>query len=145
MIAGIDPGKRGGITILNNSGQIIETYPMMPICDFPYLADVEKCFIEKSQARPNQGVVSMFNYGLHYGEILGLLAAHKIPHVLVSPRTWQPKMLGSKFAKGDSKKAAFLTARKLWPHESFIQTGCRKPHDGIIDSALIAEYGRVYA
>ncbi|MFK7825779.1 MAG: hypothetical protein AB8G05_16620 [Oligoflexales bacterium] len=113
---------------------------MMPIHDFPPLNGVTKCFIEKCQSRPGQGIQAMFNYGVHFGEILGFLAARKVPHVLVNPRRWQAKMLGN-FNKGESKKAAYA---KDWPSASFVPIGGKKPHDGIVDACLIAEYGRTY-
>lgn len=143
MILGIDPGSKGGICLLDPFGCIVEMDKMVSIHDFPPLNGVKKCIIEKCQSRPGQGIQAMFNYGVHFGEILGLLAAHKVPHVLVNPRRWQSKMLG-KFNKGESKKAAYAKAKQLWPSASFVPVGGKKTHDGIVDACLIAEYGRLY-
>ena len=41
-----------------------------------------------------------------------------------------------------NKAYALAKAKELWPDEDFIPVGCRKPHDGIIDAALIAEFHR---
>jgi len=59
----------------------------------------------------------------------------------ITPQQWQKTMLpGCK--SGETKKRAFSKASELWPEEDFVLKGCRTPHDGIIDAALIAEYGR---
>lgn len=60
----------------------------------------------------------------------------------VTPSQWQKVMLpGCK--PGDTKPRALSAAKALWPAESFLPTDrCRVPHDGMIDAALIAEYGR---
>jgi len=37
-----------------------------------------------------------------------------------------------------------LKARQLWPDETWLASPrCTKPHDGMIDAALIAEYARI--
>jgi hypothetical protein len=52
---------------------------------------------------------------------------------------WQRALLGS-VPKGYTKEAALHTARELWPSESWIAPGCRTPHPGYVDAALIAHY-----
>lgn len=60
----------------------------------------------------------------------------------VTPQSWQKEMLG-KIPKGESKPMALAKARKLWPKENWLETPrCKTPHEGLIDAALIAEYGR---
>ena len=154
VFIGIDPGKKGGVAVIRD-GQLVYTEPMGTIWDIRdtlvnfkrqedgdgFLVNDTWAYIEKSQARPGQGVVSMFNYGKGFGEILGILTAIETPYELTRPQQWQKVMIpGSK--KGNSKKDALIKARQLFPQETFIQKGCRKPHDGIIDAVLIAEYGR---
>ncbi len=65
----------------------------------------------------------------------------------ITPQKWQrtfwskPKM--AKGTKFDTKAAALLVARRLWPSESFLANDrCRVAHDGIVDAVLIAEYCR---
>jgi hypothetical protein len=55
--------------------------------------------------------------------------------------SWQTNLLG-RLKQGETKPAALALARKLWPEESFIAEGCRTPHSGMIDAALIAEHLR---
>ncbi len=60
----------------------------------------------------------------------------------ITPHEWQRAMLPG--AKGDTKPRALAKARQLWPSESFLASDrCRVPHDGMIDAALISEYGRI--
>jgi hypothetical protein len=52
-------------------------------------------------------------------------------------------MLG-KVPAGKTKEYALTKARELWPDETFYATArCSTPHTGIVDAALIAEYGRI--
>jgi hypothetical protein len=47
-------------------------------------------------------------------------------------------------AKGDTKPAALAKAKQLWPEETFLASArSTKPHEGIVDAYLIAEYGRM--
>ncbi len=60
----------------------------------------------------------------------------------VTPQAWQKVMLG-KLPKGQTKIAALTRARSLFPKQSWLETPrCTKPHDGMVDAALIAEFGR---
>jgi hypothetical protein len=52
---------------------------------------------------------------------------------------WQRALLG-KVPKGKTKEVALQNARELWPSESWIAPGCRTPHQGYPDAALIAHY-----
>jgi crossover junction endodeoxyribonuclease RuvC len=141
---GIDPGKRGGIAIIRTDGELLTYQAMGEAYELAaFLSDrkIVRCYVEKCQAMPSQGVKSMFTYGTGYGKILGVLETLKISYDLVQPQKWQRKMIpGTK--KGETKKAALAKARQLFPHESFIPDRCRTAHDGIVDAVLIAEYGR---
>ena len=91
---GIDPGKKGGIAVLNG-----EDTPVA----YPYseevLIDVLKATlcktskitaaVEKVGAMPGQGVTSMFMFGTGYGFIQGALSALSIPYQLVPPKKWK--------------------------------------------------------
>ena len=60
----------------------------------------------------------------------------------VTPQSWQRHMLPGAKA-GDTKPRALEFARRLWPAERWLETErCTRPHDGAIDAALIAEWGR---
>ena len=87
-----------------------------------------------------QALCSMWD---SYGCIRGILESRGIRHHRIAPQQWQKKMLVG-CAKGDTKPAALAKARQLWPQETWLASSrCSKPHDGMIDAALIAEYGRI--
>lgn len=61
----------------------------------------------------------------------------------ITPQSWQKHLLPG-CATGDTKPRALAKARQLWPEESWLASPlCKKPHDGIIDAALIAEHARL--
>jgi hypothetical protein len=41
-----------------------------------------------------------------------------------------------------AKAKAEIVAKRLFPNQNWFIGKCRKPHDGAIDAALIAEYTR---
>jgi crossover junction endodeoxyribonuclease RuvC len=144
LYAGIDPGVKGAVAVVNQDGKIVD-FERMPsslrdLRSFLNSYTIERVYIEKAQPMPGQGVVSMFNYGRHFGGLLALLELGKFSHETVNPRAWQKVVIG--MGSGDPKAKAFEKASRLWPDESFIPKGCRVPHNGIIDALLIAEYGR---
>lgn len=148
MYVGIDPGKKGGICFLNNQGQIEHISPMPEMKTLAGLFAGSKQMIknvclEKSQSYPGQGIISTFNYGVHYGTIQGILIAHQLPFLLVPPRTWQKHMIVSRGK--DPKAKALASANRVFEKQKkfWLPTKRhRKPHDGMVDSALIAEYCR---
>lgn len=152
ILIGIDPGQRGAI-VWRDVGGIDHAEIVMPnISEFSLYMRVLKsrfekqvihAFIEKAQSFPKQGISSAFNYGQHFGELLGVLMAFGIPHTLIAPGTWTRKMfVGAK--PGSPKSKALEVARRLFPEINLVPEGCKKPHDGIVDALLIAEYGRRY-
>lgn len=75
------------------------------------------------------------------------LVCNHVRHHIVRPVEWQrefwkrPKMpKGQKF---DTKAAALSAANQIWPEADWRKSErATNPHDGIVDAALIAEYGR---
>ena len=100
------------------------------------------CFIERSQAMPGQGSVSMFSTGYGYGIWLGLLTALQIEYSTIPSQRWSKYML-AEVNGGTTKQAASVVAHHLFPTTNFLASErCRVDHDGLVDAALIAEYGR---
>ena len=143
-VIGIDPGQKGALVILD--GDII-TLHQMPEDATGILAILSEhttdshVFLEKAQAMPGQGNVSMFNYGVGFGTILGILTALKLPHTLVHPKTWC-KVMHQGTKADEAKKRSLEAARRLYPHVEFIRPRCRNPDEGYIDAILIAGYGK---
>jgi hypothetical protein len=71
-----------------------------------------------------------------------LLDIYGVRYERVTPQAWQRVMIpGAK--GGETKARALEVARRLWPGTDWRASDrCRTPHDGLIDAALIAEYGR---
>lgn len=105
----------------------IPTHPIMAV-------------LEKAQAFPGQGVVSMFGIGRGFGIMEGILASRKWPYTIVSPKTWQKRIFEG-IAHTDTKQASVLVAQRLFPNTSFLATErSKKLHDGMTDAALMAVF-----
>jgi hypothetical protein len=145
IIIGIDPGKSGAIarlyqgklhTIVMPSIEELATY----LCEFQ--VDDRHVFIERCQSFPGQGISSAFNYGRHYGELLGVLVACQTPHTTVHPRVWT-KVMHAGASAGEPKARSMEVAKRLFPgHDWRATPRCKKDSDGKIDAALLAEFGR---
>ena len=93
---GIDPGKNGGIGIIHNEiayckrcpATVSEMAEEIKVC-VEMTPDIQKtAIIELVHSMPKQGVKSVFTFGEGYGKWLGILAAHKIPYIQVTPQKW---------------------------------------------------------
>lgn len=150
-IIGVDPGKTGAVAIIDSMGVELIKMPLTKEEDinFDELADIicdhqqdARVFIEKVHAMPKQGVSSMFTFGMGYGALLGIVAAHRLPLYLVRPQQWQKVMLAGVTGE-DTKARAVLAAKLLHPTIDFLGSPrAKKPHSGKVDALLIAEYGR---
>ncbi len=150
IYVGIDPGQKGGVAFISEKGEeFVIPMPSMSELNTLFMTwdeefKIKHVFLEKSQAMPKQGVVSMFNYGEHFGTIQGILIAHALPYTLVPPKEWQKEMFkGTKQSITDAKEKALEIVRRIFPKQKFLPTfRTKKPHDGMIDSILIAEFCR---
>lgn len=151
---GIDPGLKGGIALVSSSGSLIDAVPMPnDVNGIDVRAVMEKIrrytaesfvkvIIEKTQSMPKQGISSAHTYGIGFGSIIGVLVALDIPYMMVRPAQWTKAMHVGTDA-GEPKERSYQAAVRTWPRQSWQSTPrCRKPHDGMIDAALIAEFGR---
>lgn len=138
---GIDPGKKGGIAYIDLSGNT-ETEPysdieLIKMCMEARYHDCI-CCLEKVGAMPGQGVVSMFTFGQSVGYIKGVLEAFGIPYQEISPQKWKKE-----FGLTSDKVASAEVCRKLFPDIELLATPrCKKPHDGMAEALLMAEYAR---
>lgn len=146
QVMGIDPGVKGGIAWTDEKG--VHCVPMLEDQDLAALfrkisTDVDmKNFIvvvEKGQAFPQQGVVSMFNYGKTCGIIEGILLALGYRHILVIPQEWKREILSG---TTHDKEAAIAFCKRFFPEINLRPGAKRKDHDGMADALAIMEYGR---
>lgn len=119
--------------------------------------------IEEVHALPLSSAASTFSFGLCVGAIRMAVIANHIRYVRVTPKVWQlevwltaeiekkpdkeglDKKGNTKIIKGqtDTKLTSLKAAKRLFPIFDFRATArSKKDHDGAIDAALIAEYGR---
>lgn len=147
-ILGIDPGKTGGLAVLDAHGKVVSLHPMpMQAKEF----DVETLFqiiqglpegsmvvMERVNAFPGQGVSSVWSFAYGVGLIHGLVRASHIPLELVSPVTWQKATCGP---TGGDKQITVAWTTRIFPGASIVPKGCRKPHLGITDALGIAWFG----
>lgn len=90
-----------------------------------------------------KGVLAVASMWDCFGSIRSILEVQQYRHKLPTPQEWQKKMLPG-CAPKNTKPAALIRARQLWPAEKWLPTPrCRTPDSGLVDAALIAEYGRL--
>lgn len=158
VILGIDPGKTGGMAAMDDAGQVISRLPIPTLAtgvgsrrDYDegqivvwlrqFMRDRVAAFLESQQAYPGQGAVSNFSTGGGYYLWRGILAALGISYEIVRPQTWQKAMLDA--VSGDTKARAVATCKRLFPDVDLrVSERGTKPHDGVADALLIAEFGR---
>lgn len=143
---GIDPGKSGGVAIIGQSGSLIASAPAasaQEVWDFIAENSATLCCTIALEDAPTHcpSAKALRSLALSVGEIKGYLSARMPEAVILMPSAaaWQRKVLGS-VPKGQSKEFALAKARQLWPDETWIMPRGRVPHDGRIDSALLAYY-----
>lgn len=151
---GIDPGQQGGIAWISPPtslpsklrGTVALALHQMPDSPLGITAilgclAVDLVVLERAQSMPKQGIAGAFNYGVHYGTLIGILTAMGIPFVEVRPAVWKKEILQGVADKAD-KKQVISFCKKLFPKASLIPPGCRVEKDGLAEALLLAEYGR---
>lgn len=145
---GVDVGKSGAVAKVYADGEM--TVAPTPVRDGEYdihamyvmLHDcvVEDkpvfCMIERAQAMPGQGVVSMFEFGKGYGLWLALLSSVNIPYQVVHSRVWTKELLAG--SPGEGKNRNIIAAKALFPSWN----PKLKKELLYCDAILLAEYAR---
>jgi len=159
---GIDVGAKGGMALLSVDGAVLHLRPMPSMCGkfnvalmLESLREIDEharlhskdgvrlAVMEHVGAFPGQGVSSMFSFGYNAGAIEGCVSALRWPYQLVRPQLWQKMMHVGIHSAVDPKVKSLMAAKRLFPKESFLATTrSSKPHDGIVDAILMAEYAR---
>jgi len=157
---GIDNGLDGGIAIIGPSGNLVDLQ-IMPtesngkrrrtdplgvrdiICNYP----IEQLNVVYEKVSGSKSALAAASMADSFSAVEAVLRLSGIRREPVTARTWQkqfwtvPKM--AKGAKFDTKSAALKSAKQLWPHQDWRKSErSKKPHDGLVDAALIAEYAR---
>jgi crossover junction endodeoxyribonuclease RuvC len=147
IFIGIDVGKAGALARLtadrtlcveptpvkDKEYDIHAMYTMLHSCA---ALDQTFCVIERAQAMPGQGVVSMFEFGKGYGLWLALLSALNIPYQVVHSRVWTKELLAG--SPGEGKDRNIAAAKALFPSW---EPKLKKDLEHC-DAILLAEYAR---
>lgn len=169
FILGIDPGLHGGYAVFDCSRGVFKSVGNIPLVTvsmssnrktydvaslYSAIAEIvdEECHnciftfaIEKQQAMPKQGVVSMFTTGFGYGVWHGILASFSPPfpktHQLVTVRAsnWQ-QLLINEDAPDDTKSKSIARIQRLFPTVDLCLGRKRLPLDGVADACNIAHF-----
>ena len=157
-IVGIDPGLKGGITVLDfdtkqaivyrmpteerkisgkkkiqNVYSIPKVFEAIPVCD--------GVFMERVGAMPGQGVSSTWRFAEGYGLLKAAIYA-RTGHIatLVGPTTWKRH-----FELSDDKTLSRTRALELFPKAApqWKTKRAKILDEGVTESALIAAYGAI--
>jgi Holliday junction resolvasome RuvABC endonuclease subunit len=136
---GIDPGKNGGIAVIDQKGDayadkmpetLQDLFELLNSYSMGYDGNC-RAYIEQVHSSPQMGVKSAFTFGNGFGHLEMALTACGIPFERIRPQAWQ-KALGC-MTKGD-KNVSKRRAQELFP--------TLKITHSTADALLIAEYGR---
>ena len=140
---GIDPGKSGGICVID--GEFIKAYacPDNPTdmgLLFAMAISVNEtktvvAYIEKVWAQPNNGIRQAFAFGVNYGTWLGVAGAYEIDLMEVSPQRWIKYFEVPKMEKSARKRYLRDKARSMYPD-------LKKVSLKTSDAILIATYAK---
>lgn len=168
-IGGIDPGKKGGLSLLDaKTGKIVEVFhvPLLPpkkkgstkrAVDFDKLystwTELQNCrhiFFEyvwgAAPRGRSQGGAGMFNFGDVNGFVKGMIWTWGVPRTMILPAKWR-KTVGMKANEADAKdqkvvKPSFDLARKLWPESKHLFERVTVD-EGVCEASLIAYAGKL--
>tara|TARA_R110000737_G_scaffold190304_3_gene212000 strand:+ start:147 stop:713 length:567 start_codon:yes stop_codon:yes gene_type:complete len=164
---GVDPGKTGGIAILDSSGGYVAHSPIPLVGVGTKRARVDcraikewwlevtlknrwhvrpsriTWAIERVSSAPTDGVVGAFSFGKATGAIFAFAETMGFAITEISPKDWQKVWLAGqrKNTRKDIKASAALVAADRWPE---LSSDLRlKKNWGLADAALIAATARV--
>ena len=157
---GIDNGLTGGLVALSDHpGPPIAMIPMPTrgkakgnevdaMAVYEWLLSLDTAFdrmtaVLETPGKHSPGAQALCSMWDSYGAVRAILECRSIRHHRITPQAWQRVMLVG-CAKGDTKPAALARCRQLWPDETWLATPrSSKPHEGMLDAALISEYARI--
>lgn len=164
---GIDPGAKGYVSIIDNNGKYIDSFPLFVNPDNPEISELSKnlfaltkyedcchVVVENVHALFGSSAKGTFNFGFTYGAIEGVISALGLPYTKVNPKVWQKTMFKGekslfklsttgKTQVLDTKKISFNVCHKIFPTVDLRRSSrAKKEDDNKADSLMMAEYGR---
>lgn len=163
---GIDPGKKGAIAFIDEFNDIeIHTMPTIANKEkeydlqelravlLKYSTRITHLAIEDVHSIFGASAAGNFDFGMGVGMIRMAAAMAQIPFTLVQPKAWQKQMFEGvsvikkpgKREEGrgslDTKAMALIAIQRLYPKLDLRKSSrAEKPHDGIVDALLLANY-----
>lgn len=150
-ILGIDPGKSGGLALIDTEALTIAVTDMpveaatkgRKLASTTGLSDAfaacaaDYLFLEEVGVRPDEGAVGAFSFGRGFGRLEGIGAGFGLSVWLVRPQVWK----AATHTPAD-KSQAVTRAKQLFPTAARAFLGPRGGEkDGRAEAALIAFYG----
>lgn len=166
IYVGIDIGKHGAIAVLEPEDKIakVSAFPMPMIkdqVDYHELSDMirdlrvaNSCGVhvvfEKLGVIFGSGKSTAFSMGHQAGAVEMACIAHTVSYTKVRAVDWQKQMfsgvseiLKTGTTKKDTKAMALVAIKRIFPTlELTFGVRAKKPHDGLVDAVLMAEYAR---
>lgn len=164
---GIDVGMRGYVSIIDEDGKFIESFPLMKDVKNIDVVEISNTLFNLSDYEDNCHVIienihaifgssakGTFNFGFVAGLIEGIIATIGLPYTKINPKIWQKEMFRGiniitkpsttgKTQVVDTKKMSFTASHRIFPTVDLRRTErCKNEDDNFADSLLIAEYGR---
>lgn len=153
---GIDPGKFGFVSIIDQDGKFVSAFPLLKnnkvvdvneivnnLFDLSIYEDNCHIILEDVHSIFGSSAKSNFNFGWIVGLIEGVISSLGISYTKIAPKTWQ-KQMHQGIPKNDNKKAmSFMACHRIFPTVDLRRTEkCKNEDDNFADSLLMAEYGR---
>lgn len=151
---GIDPGKEGGLALIDEHEQVMLALPMPDnggliglfntINSYAKKGFVKGC-LENVSASPQMGVTSAFTFGKEFGRVDYAIAVAGIPFELVRPQLWQKSLHIPPRSKDETqpqfKKRLVKIAQRAFPRfPLWTQPKTIGIQDSVADALLIALY-----
>lgn len=172
IFVGVDVGQNGGIFAMREDRSVIlkEAVPKKGTdIDYLEMLDIFKRISQTPRSKDEEIVViiedvhslfgmsakSNFSFGHVKGVKEAMVMALDYAYKLIPPKKWQKAVWmpediveepagKSNRVKKDTKATSLNAAKRIFPDVDFTRSArATKPHDGIIDAALMAEYARI--
>ena len=130
LIMSCDPGLGGALAVVSEEGIVdcvdmpvlttkakreIDEVELARLIDAWVGKDVQTAVLEKVGVRPGEGSVGAFTFGRGYGLIRGMLRAHFVRIVDITPQQWKAK---AGIKAGAGKDASRALAKELFQKQA---------------------------
>lgn len=162
IITGIDPGKTGAmVTLFEDGSTVVDRVPIekrkgkkdrpdFPVWSRAWATSIgfncpDVFVMEQVEARPGQGVTSMFSFGKSQGFAMGIvMTASAAPVQYAYPSVWKAALGLAGFDKSFSVKLAVELVPSIQAElERKLKGNTADVRHGIAEAALLAYYGRM--